>query len=461
MGHWVVATVPGCRVDQATVRAGRIFAVSALAAWAILVWMGRGLSFYSDEWYYIEGRSLFDPATWFPPHGEHWATVHVVVFRLLMEIVGLRTYVPYHALLIGLHIVVAAMVFILLRRWAGAPFALAGGLLILFFGSGFENLFWAFQIMFVGTIALGLVTVWLLDHPATGRRAAIVLCLLTVGLATSGLGLIFLAVVGLTMLLRPDWRRWVPGLAIPALIYVAWYVAIGHSGTGSQRNPFTIDQVLLTPGFVAEGIGHSIGSITGFPPVLAGLAGLALVAGLVVAAIQRRPIPVPTIALGFGVVLQYTLIGLTRAGIFAGQSDYTRYTYLGGILTLLAIGAAAGTLRMPAEPAGRRVILIAAVIIFIPAAILNLQLLVSGRDLFAVRAEFTRALIADALAPLPPDVDPDKPLFFVPSPNALRRIETRYGMPLTDVLAADAIPPTSPRIKRLADERFHGAEVGP
>ena len=109
-----------------------------------------------------------------------------------------------------------------------------------------------------------------------------------------------------------------------------------------------------------------------------------------------------------------------------------------------------------------RLLGLAGAVILVPAAILNVQLLVAGRDLFAVRAEFTRALIADAIAPqLPPDVDPDKSLFFVPSPNELRRIEARYGMPLTDMLAGDAVQPPSPRVKTLADERFHGAEVGP
>jgi hypothetical protein len=442
--------------------AGRIFAVIAVAAWAILVWMGRGLSFYSDEWYYIDGRSLFDAATWFPPHGEHWTTIPIVVYRLLMELVGLRTYMPYLALLIALHVLVAFGVFVLLRRWTGPLPALAGGILILFFGSGFENIFWAFQLGFVGSVGVGLLLIWLLDHPATAGRAVAVVGLLVLSLAMTGLGLVFLAIVGLWMLLSPAWRRWLPTLMLPAAVYAAWYIAVGHAGTGSQRNPFTLDQLLLTPGFVAEGIAHSVGSITGLPPLLAGVVAVALLLGLIVAAIRRQPIPVATIALAFGVVLQYALIGLNRAGIFAGQSDYTRYTYLGGILTLLAIGAMAGTLRTPTTPAARRAILGAALVILVPAAILNLQLLVAGRDLFAVRAEFTRALIADALAPqLPPDVDPDKSLFFVPSPNTLKRIEARYGMPLTDVLAADAVPPTSPRIKRLADERFHGAEVGP
>jgi hypothetical protein len=442
--------------------AGRIFAVVAVAAWAILVWMGRGLSFYSDEWYYIDGRSLFDPASWFPPHGEHWTTVPIVAYRVLMELFGLRTYVPYLALLVALHVLVGFGVFVLLRRWTGPLPALAGGILILFFGSGFENIFWAFQIGFVASVGAGLLMIWLLDHSPTAGRAAAVVGLLVLSLATTGLGLVFLAIVGLWMLLNPAWRRWLPTLVLPAGIYATWYVAVGHAGTGSQRNPFTVDQLLLTPGFVAEGVEHSIGSITGLPPILAGVAALALVAGLIVAAIRRHPIPVPTIALLFGVVLQYALIGLNRAGIFAGQSDYTRYTYLGGILTLLAVGAMAGTFRVPTAPAVRRVILLAAVVVLVPAAILNVRLLGAGRDLFAVRAEFTRALIADAVAtPLPPDVDPDKSLFFVPSPNALKRIEAGYGLPLTDVLAADAIPPTSPRIKRLADERFHGAEVGP
>ncbi|TMD31905.1 MAG: hypothetical protein E6I94_02500 [Chloroflexi bacterium] len=441
---------------------GAVFAVLAAVAWAVLVWMGRGLSFYSDEWYFIANRSLFDPSTWFPPHGEHWATVPIVAYRLIMELVGLRTYVPYLALLVALHVLVAAGVFVLLRRWVGPAPALAAGCLVLFFGSGFENLFWAFQIGFVAATAAGVLMIWLLEGPPTARRLVAIVVLLMLSLASTGLGLVFLAIVGMSMVLRCEWRRYVPLLIVPAATYGAWYIAIGHTGTGSQRNPFVLDQALLTPGFVAEGIENSIGALTGLPPLFAGAAAIAFVALLAVRAARRQPIPTATIALGFGVVLQYTLIGLTRAGIFPGQSDYTRYTYLGGILTLLAVGAFVGRLRSSLSPGSWRLLGLAGAVILVPAAILNVQLLVAGRDLFAVRAEFTRALIADALAPqLPPDVDPDKSLFFVPSPNELRRIEARYGMPLTDTLAGDAVRPTSPRIKTLADERFHGAEVGP
>jgi hypothetical protein len=442
--------------------AGRIFAVVAIAAWGILVWMGRGLTFFSDEWAFIEGRSLFDIRTWFAPHNEHWSTIPIVVYRLLMEVVGLRTYLPYLAVLIGLHVLVAAAVFLLLRRWTGSPAALGGGILVLFFGSGFENLFWAFQIAFVAAVAIGLWMVWLLEGPPTAKRAAAVVLLLVLGLATSGLALIFLVVVALTMLLRPPWRRFMPALLVPLLVYLAWYVAIGGTGITVLRNPFSLDQLLQAPWFVAEGVENSIGAVTGLGPLFSGIVFLGLVLGLLEALIRGHRVPVPTIALGVGLILQYALIAVTRAGVTFGQSDYTRYTYLGGILALLAIAAMAGSIPPPAAPARRRAVFLGAALVLEIALVLNVQLLVAGRDFFLVRAQFTRALIAEGLAQTTSDgVDPTRSLVVVPSPDSLRRIESRYGLPLTDSLAGDAVGPPPPWIVRLAELRVRGYPVGP
>jgi hypothetical protein len=439
---------------------GRIFAIVSIAAWAILVWMGRGLTFFSDEWAFIEGRSLFDPGTWLAPHNEHWSTIPIVAYRLLMEIVGLRTYVPYLALLIGLHVLVAAAVFLLLRRWTGAPAALAGGVLVLFFGSGFENLFWAFQISLVATVAAGLWMVWLLEQrPSVGRALAIVL-LLVLSLATSGLALIFLVIVALTMALRPAWRRFMPWLLVPVLVYLAWYLAIG--GSGILRNPFSMDQLLQAPWFVAEGVENSIGAVIGLGPVFSGVVLLGLLLVLLEAVVRGHRVPVPAIALSFGLMFQYALIAVTRAGITFGQSDYTRYTYLGGILALLAIASMAGSIPLPTAPVPRRAIVVGATLVLEIALVLNVQLLVAGRDFFLIRAQFTRALIGESLARTSADgVDPTRSLVIVPSPDSLRRIEARYGLPLSDSLAADAIEPAPPWILRLADLRLHGYPVGP
>jgi hypothetical protein len=441
---------------------GRIFAILAIAVWGFLLWMGRGLTFFSDEWAFIEGRSLFDISSWFAPHNEHWSTIPIVAYRLLMELVGLRTYVPYLAVLTGLHVLVAAAVFLLLRRWTGAPAALAGGTLVLFFGSGFENVFWAFQISSVATVAAGLWMVWLLEGPPSAARAGAVTLLLVLSLATSGLALIFLVIVALTVAMRPAWRRFMPALLVPVVAYLAWFVAIGVSGITVLRNPFSMDQLLQVPWFVAEGVENSIGALTGLGPVLSGLVLVGLVLALLEAIVRGHVVPVPTIALSFGLMFQYALVALTRAGVTFGQSDYTRYTYLGGILALLAIAAMAGSMPLPAAPARRRAVFVGATLVLEVALIFNVQLLLAGRDFFLIRAQFTRALIAESLISTRADgVDPTRSLVIVPSPDSLRRIEPRYGLPLTDSLAADAVEPPPPWIVRLADLRLRGYPVGP
>ena len=87
------------------------------------------------------------------PFNEHWLGVTTVIYRLMLGAFGLSTYMPYLALLALLHVVVVLEVYVLARRaagpWAGAVIALV----VAFFGSGFENLFWAMQIGFVGAVA--------------------------------------------------------------------------------------------------------------------------------------------------------------------------------------------------------------------------------------------------------------------------------------------------------------------
>jgi hypothetical protein len=333
---------------------------------------------------------------------------------------------------------------------------------VLFFGSGFENVFWAFQISSVATVAAGLWMVWLLEGPPSAARAGAVTLLLVLSLATSGLALIFLVIVALTVAMRPAWRRFMPALLVPVVAYLAWFVAIGVSGITVLRNPFSMDQLLQVPWFVAEGVENSIGALTGLGPVLSGLVLVGLVLALLEAIVRGHVVPVPTIALSFGLMFQYALVALTRAGVTFGQSDYTRYTYLGGILALLAIAAMAGSMPLPAAPARRRAVFVGATLVLEVALIFNVQLLLAGRDFFLIRAQFTRALIAESLISTPADgVDPTRSLVIVPSPDSLRRIEPRYGLPLTDSLAADAVEPPPPWIVRLADLRLRGYPVGP
>jgi hypothetical protein len=177
-------------------------AVALLIGLPLLLWLGRGMTFFSDEWAFIESRSLGDPSTWLPPHNEHWATLPILVYRLLVETIGIGSYVPYLAVVIALHGLVVALVFVIVFRQSGPLVALGAAIVLVLFGSGFENLYWGFQIGFVGATAAGLAAFLALDEGDARRRGPLLLAaLLTVGLATQGVALAFLVAIGVEAVL--------------------------------------------------------------------------------------------------------------------------------------------------------------------------------------------------------------------------------------------------------------------
>ena len=134
-----------------------LMAAIAVFAAVLLLWLGRGMTFFWDEWDFIGTRSLGDPATWMAPHNEHWSLLPILVYRAMVETIGIGSYLPYLAVVALLHIAVVAAVYRLVRDATGnGPIAVAAGLVIALFGSGFENLFWGFQTGFVGATAMCL-----------------------------------------------------------------------------------------------------------------------------------------------------------------------------------------------------------------------------------------------------------------------------------------------------------------
>jgi hypothetical protein len=423
-------------------RADVVVGLASVAAFAVLVWLGRGLTFFADEWAVIEDRPI-GIETFFRPFNEHWLGVTTLVHRAMVETIGLGTYVPYLVLLGALHVVVALLVYTVARRLTLAPVAAGIPVVVLFFGSGFENLFWGMQIGFVGAIALGLGALLLLDGEPDPGRVVAASGLLVVAVATSGYGLFMLGLVGLDVLVER--RRWrlLPAVLVPAVTWLAWYMALGRSGVATHGDPFTLDQALSIPGFIVRGAGAAFGGATGVGPIL----GIALAGGVAawlgVLAVRRRRVPPRAVAAVGAIVAMYALLALVRSQLEeVDATQYTRYTYLTGILALVALAAIVGR---PSIPAGGRARLLAVggfgVVLALSLA-WNGVLLVSGRDLFADRADLTRALIELGLErPLPDGVDPDLSLVLVPSPNALPGILERFGSPLGDSLAGDAVRP--------------------
>lgn len=437
----------------------RWFAALAVASGVTLLALSLGMTFFADEWAFIADRSLTDPTTWWAPHNEHWVTVPMLVYRLLVETVGISSYVPYAALVVGLHLVIATLGYVTLERACGVPVALAGGLVLLLLGSGFENLYWGFQVTFLASVALGLAAIALLDGPPTIRRALIVTILVTASLASSGVGAVMAVAVGVEQSLRQGWRRTIWLMAIPAAAYLLWFAVAGREGATSIADPLDPEAIANVPATVVRGVANGVAAVVGLP----GLETLVLIP--TIAAITwlvwwRRQLPARSVALIAAVVVLYVLTGLTRSGLFEGIVEYTRYTYVAAVLMMLALGSLIGPVSVPSTAAGRLTSLSVLGTWLAFSLVTNVGLLILGRELFLERAEMTRALETVALErDRPPGVDEGRTLVLVPSPDALRQIVARYGDPRTDALVPWSVRPISPEV--LAEARRRLIEGAP
>jgi hypothetical protein len=436
--------------DRSAVAGGRrpdvadaVVGIAMLLSFATLVWLGRGLTFFADEWAVMAERPI-SLDSFLRPFNEHWLGVTTVVYRLLLQTVGLGTYVPYLALLAALHLIVVAEVYLLARRAAGPWVGAFAAIVVAFFGSGFENLFWAMQIGFVGATAMGLGALILFDgRPGTGRVAAAT-GLQTLAMMTSGFGIFTLVLVGLDLLFDPRRRRLILALFIPAGIYLAWYLVFGRSGVATARDPFTLGAALSVPYFVLDGVGTAFGSVLGIGPILGRIAAVALAVGIVWRLIRREDVPGRTLAAFGAIVFEYALLGLLRAQLFDDAAEYSRYAYLSGIFALIGLASLIGPMRLP-ESGRRRLLAVTGLISVATLALVwNVWLLREGRELFAERAEKTRATVMVAEGDLGPGVDPTRAELLDRTVVRLREVLAEFGSPLHDSLAEDAVRPVAP-----------------
>jgi hypothetical protein len=407
-----------------------------------LLWLGRGLTFFADEWAVIADRSI-TLDSFLQPFNEHWLGVTTVAYRLMLGAFGLSSYMPYLAVLAALHLVVVAEVYVLARRASSPWLGALAAIVVAFFGSGFENLFWAMQIGFVGSVGLGLGALIALDRRPGPRRVAGATALLTVGMMTSGFGIFMLVLVGLDLLFDGRRRRLVLALFVPAVIYLGWYLVFGRTGLATARDPFTLDAFLSVPGFVIDGVGTAFGSAVGVGPILGRIGAVALAVGILVQVVRGGSVPSRALACFAAIVVQYAILGLLRAQLFDGAAEYSRYAYLSGIMAILGLASLIGPRTIPATGPARLAALTAATLVATMAILWNAWLLKDGSELFAGRADNTRAQFTVITGDLGPGVDPDQVVLLDRTVTRLREVVAEYGSPLSDSLAGDAVRPVS------------------
>jgi hypothetical protein len=427
------------------------FLVASLIAGALLLYLGRTLTFYYDEWRSItfDGTAL----DYLRPVNEHWSTIPLALYRSTFSVVGLQSYLPYLAQVIALHLITCAGAYVLMRRRVGRPAATVLALPLLFLGAGSENLFWAFQTGFVGSVAFGLWALVVVEMP--GRRNAVASSVLLVAaLMSSGIGLFFL--VGLVARTAVDRGLRARSLvAAPgALAYLTWHAVLGHDAVGGD-----LGGPASATWFAVRGVGYAVQAMVDVQDPALRAVGVAAVAVLATIAVRRSLRGRKHgLAIGclVGLVSMYLLIGVARAE-HPSPLDFAtsgRYVYVAAFFLVVCVAdlATGVAFRRPRTRIGR----VAAVVAGVAIAwivVVNMNSLRTGmRTELKHQADLTRAFVELAVEHEgEPWLDPEARLGLMPPAREIPGLVREHGSPVEDAYFPSVVQ--TPSADAYADAR--------
>lgn len=302
----------------------------------LLVW-GSKLSFLLDDWEFLVYRHGW--RGFVDPHNEHIVVLPMLVYKALLATIGMGSALPFRVVSVGFFLLSAVLLFVFLRRRVGQWPALAATAVVLFLGAAWEDLLWAFQIGYFGSMACGLGALLALERE--DRRGDLWgTALLVFSVLFSSLGLPFLAAVAVLLGRRRPipWKR-AYIVAVAAAVYALWWLGWGHEA----ESALSLVNVAKTPVFVLNGFAASFSSAFGLNiPGIAESAGALewgrpfLVAAVVLALwrlsrLNRVPSRLWVVVALAGAF--WILAGLNQA---EGRSPVaSRYQYIGVIFTLM------------------------------------------------------------------------------------------------------------------------------
>jgi hypothetical protein len=315
-----------------------VFVAVAIASGIFYMVKARHLWFADDEWDFLAARSATSVHDLFRAHYGHWSTIPILVYRVLWQFVGVRSYLPYVVIAVVLHLTVAALLWVVMCRAMVNPWvATAGASLYALFGTGAQDILWAFQIGYKGALALGLLQLVLADHDGPLDRRDLFALVAGLGaLMCSAIGIVMVGVVGLAMLVRRGVRVALVHVVPLAVIYATWWAVTGRNGT--EHGALTVS---IVERWLREGFTGTVSALTkgaGVAPLLV----VAVVAGIVLSFAtsdptrrrQRLGVPAALLAgaAGYLIVAAYA-----RTNTFFGNPRAGRYVDIVAAMALPAI----------------------------------------------------------------------------------------------------------------------------
>ncbi|HEX8121380.1 MAG TPA: hypothetical protein VF549_08965 [Solirubrobacteraceae bacterium] len=302
-----------------------LLAIMAGSAW-LLMWAGRGTTFFYDDWPYILERGNWNPDTLLRPHNEHLQVFPLLLYKILFETVGLHAHWVYRLALVVLNLLTGLLLFLYARRRVGDWPAVALAACLIVMAPSWYNLLYSFQVNFVGAMAAGMGALVALDREDR-RGDLIAMVLLGVVLGSSSVGFPFVIGAVIELVWRRDWRRlWVVG--VPIAFYGLWWLG-WHTGSSLR-----LHNAPAIPGYMMDGADDSAGAITGYGVDF----GLVIFCGLVALVVRELLDPERVTARLVAVIsLPLTMWALTALGRadMGVEADANRYLYASGLFVAL------------------------------------------------------------------------------------------------------------------------------
>ena len=305
-----------------------VFSAAAIATVVWLISLGHGLTFYYDEWDFVQAAA--STSYWhevIQPHNGHPSMVPYTIYWVLLHTAGLRSYLPYRGVLVFLDVGCGLLLFMLLRRKVHPLTAGAASAVLMLLGPAWQDLLWPFQIGFIGSVAGGLGALVLLDRERRWSDIGAMGCLV-VAVGSSGVGVAFVTGIAVELLWRRrNWRRlWVP--AVPLALFVTWYEVMGDSQVSTLSPSGMVSTAAHS---TAATIGAAVGRGTNIGVVLGTVLGLLCIAGFF-----RNPRHAGRLAMAITGLFAFWI--LTDVARGASTGTQSRYFYPAAAFVLIAVG---------------------------------------------------------------------------------------------------------------------------
>jgi hypothetical protein len=428
---------------------GRTVALTDRACWGLLgaamvgaagliLWLNRGTTFSLDQVDFVEDSPGLEPGDVLEPHNGHLVATTRLVYKAVLETVGID-FLTFRLLGVITLLLAVGAFYALVKRRIGAGAALAPSVVLLLFGSAWHHVVVPIGFTNLLSVAAGLGALLVLERRDRGGDLA-ACALATLSVATFSTGVAFLAGVAVLVLLGPDrWRRaWV--FLVPAVLYAAWWVH-ALSVESPAAPDASLANVLVIPSYLVQSLAAVTAALGGLnydfaDPAHGRELGWGYVLGVLAVIalalrVGRGGVP-PALWASLAILLVYWSLLALSVDPFVRPPGALRYMYMGAVGVLLVAAAAAAPLRL----SGRGLAVLFAVAAF--SLVTNLALLREGaaqyREEYSARAQAQFAALElarghvdpafDPAAAVPPDVSP------VSSPaGTYFEVVDRYGSP--------------------------------